>query len=108
MAIAAVRDIVRTSGVRGLYTGFRLHFGLYYIRILLNRCITNFTTVRDTTGTALYFMEYDMLRHMFGRLPSGEQGKLPSWLPLHPSLLPFICGSVAGITSWALIYPLDA
>ncbi|KIJ41289.1 hypothetical protein M422DRAFT_75640 [Sphaerobolus stellatus SS14] len=85
----AVRDIVRTSGVSGLYNGFRLHF------------------VRDTFGTALYFMEYDSLRHIFGRLPSGEQGKVPSWMPIHTSLLPFLCGSVAGVTSWALIYPLD-
>ena len=25
--IEAVRDIIRTNGVAGLYTGFRLHFG---------------------------------------------------------------------------------
>ncbi|KAF8586543.1 hypothetical protein K439DRAFT_1615082 [Ramaria rubella] len=85
----AVIDIIRQSGVSGLYNGFRLHF------------------LRDTSGTALYFLEYDSMRHLFGRLPTGEQGKLPSWLPLHPSLLPFLCGSLSGVTSWALIYPLD-
>lgn len=42
-----------------------------------------------------------------GRLQSGEQGDTPQWLPLHASLVPFFCGSVAGVTSWALIYPLD-
>ncbi|KAF8506177.1 mitochondrial carrier, partial [Hysterangium stoloniferum] len=87
--LQAVRDIVRTSGFSGLYTGFPLHF------------------VRDTAGTALYFLEYDSFRHLCGRLPSGEQGRLPLWLPIYPSLLPFLCGSLAGVSSWAIIYPLD-
>lgn len=85
----SVLEIIRRSGVRGLYTGFPLHF------------------LRDTSGTALYFLEYDSLRHLLGRLPSGEQGEVPSWFPVHPSLLPFICGSFAGVSSWALIYPVD-
>ncbi|KAI0064589.1 mitochondrial carrier [Artomyces pyxidatus] len=85
----AVRDIVRDRGKLGLYTGFRLHF------------------LRDTLGTALYFFEYDGMRHLLGRLPSGEQGPTPAWLPIHQSLVPFVCGSFSGVTSWALIYPLD-
>ncbi|PPQ71411.1 hypothetical protein CVT24_012229, partial [Panaeolus cyanescens] len=85
----AVREIFRTGGVGGLYTGFRLHF------------------VRDTAGTALYFLEYDGMRHLLGRQRSGEQGPTPSWLPIHASLVPFVCGSLSGITSWAMIYPLD-
>lgn len=65
--------------------------------------------VRDTLGTALYFLEYDSMRHLMGRLPSGIQGAQPSWLPFHipDSIIPFACGSIAGVTSWALIYPLD-
>jgi len=85
----AVREIYKNNGIRGLYTGFRLH------------CL------RDTLGTSLYFFEYDGLRHIMGRLPSGEQGPTPSWMPIHSSLVPFLCGSLAGVTSWALIYPLD-
>jgi hypothetical protein len=85
----AVKDIYRANGVAGLYTGFRLHF------------------LRDTSGTALYFLEYDGMRHLLGRQRSGEQGPTPSWLPIHNSLVPFVCGSVSGVTSWALIYPLD-
>ncbi|KAF7363531.1 putative mitochondrial carrier C29A3.11c [Mycena sanguinolenta] len=38
---------------------------------------------------------------------NGEQGETPSWLPIHSSLVPFVCGSLSGVTSWALIYPLD-
>ncbi|KAI0699676.1 hypothetical protein BC835DRAFT_1304385 [Cytidiella melzeri] len=85
----AVREIYRNNGVKGLYTGFKLH------------CL------RDTLGTSLYFFEYDGLRHIMGRLPSGEQGPSPSWMPIHSSLVPFLCGSLAGVSSWALIYPLD-
>lgn len=87
--IEAVREIVRTHGISGLYLGFRLHF------------------LRDTSGTALYFFEYDAMRHLLGRQRSGEQGRTPHWLPIPVSLIPFVCGSFAGVTSWALIYPLD-
>ncbi|CAK5264612.1 unnamed protein product [Mycena citricolor] len=83
------REIFKANGVRGLYTGFRLHF------------------LRDTLGTGLYFFEYDGMRHLLGRHRNGEQGSTPSWLPVHASLVPFVCGSVSGVTSWALIYPLD-
>ncbi|KIK08253.1 hypothetical protein K443DRAFT_589413 [Laccaria amethystina LaAM-08-1] len=87
--LEAVKEIYRVNGTGGLYTGFRLHF------------------LRDTTGTALYFLEYDGMRHLLGRSRTGEQGVTPSWLPIHSSLVPFVCGSVSGVTSWALIYPLD-
>jgi solute carrier family 25 (mitochondrial carnitine/acylcarnitine transporter), member 20/29 len=64
-------------------------------------------TVRDMSGTALYFFEYDCMRHLLGRLPNGEQGPTPYWAPLPPGLIPFVCGSLAGVSSWAIIYPLD-
>ena len=53
--------------------------------------------VRDTAGTALYFLEYDGMRHLLGRHRSGEQGPTPSWLPVPASLVPFVCGSVSGV-----------
>jgi len=87
--LQAVKEIYKVNGFPGLYTGFRLHF------------------LRDTSGTALYFLEYDGMRHLLGRKRSGEQGPTPSWLPIPGSLVPFVCGSVSGVTSWALIYPLD-
>lgn len=65
--------------------------------------------VRDTLGTGLYFLEYDVARAALGRLPNGQQGPQPSWLPfrIYDEFLPFACGATAGVTSWALIYPLD-
>lgn len=62
---------------------------------------------RDTTGTALYFFEYDAMRHLLNRKRFGEQGPTPAWLPIPVSLVPFVCGSLAGVSSWAVIYPLD-
>lgn len=53
--------------------------------------------VRDTAGTALYFLEYDGMRHLLGRQRSGEQGPTPSWLPVPASVVPFVCGSVSGV-----------
>lgn len=105
--VQAVKMIMAQRGVRGLYTGWRLHF------------------IRDTSGTALYFMEYDVMRHLLGRKRASEergwkgkgregeelvQGEVPEWARawLPKGLIPFLCGSVAGVTSWALIYPVDA
>jgi hypothetical protein len=98
--------IVSKMGPLGLWTGFRLHF------------------VRDTLGTALYFAEYDVMRFWLGRKRDNDpirstgsedrfsgstQGDLPDWAKgwLPPQLVPFLCGSLAGVTSWALIYPVD-
>lgn len=53
--------------------------------------------VRDTMGTALYFLEYDGMRHLLGRNRLGEQGPTPAWLPIHQSVVPFFCGSLAGV-----------
>lgn len=99
--VQAVRLIVDKAGWMGLYTGWRLHF------------------IRDTLGTALYFAEYDVMRFYLGRKSGDkrdgqrrgleEQGELPQWAKgwLPKQLVPFMCGSVAGVTSWALIYPVD-
>jgi solute carrier family 25 carnitine/acylcarnitine transporter 20/29 len=98
----AVKMIIDKAGIKGLYTGWRLHF------------------IRDTSGTALYFAEYDVMRYFLGRKretygdakgkarddgPDEVPAWARSWLP--QSVVPFMCGSVAGVTSWALIYPID-
>jgi solute carrier family 25 carnitine/acylcarnitine transporter 20/29 len=80
---------------------------LLVLEVALSTYISYHHAVRDTAGTSLYFFEYDAMRHLFGRQRSGEQGPTPPWLPIPVSLIPFVCGSFAGVTSWALIYPLD-
>ncbi|OXH28055.1 hypothetical protein J008_04577 [Cryptococcus neoformans] len=103
--LQAVKLIVNSNGLLGLYTGWRLHF------------------VRDTLGTALYFAEYDVMRYYLGRQKTNTkedgagrgfghdvQGDVPDWARawLPRQAIPFLCGSVAGVSSWALIYPVDA
>lgn len=102
--LQAVKLIVNSNGLLGLYTGWRLHF------------------VRDTLGTALYFAEYDVMRYYLGRQKTNTkedgagrgfghdvQGDVPDWARawLPRQAIPFLCGSVAGVSSWALIYPVD-
>lgn len=94
----AVREILRNYGVGGLYLGFRLHFSPSDLPFPLVLLPDLKFPVRDTTGTALYFLEYDGLRHLLGRQRSGEQGPTPSWLPIHSSIVPFVCGSLAGVS----------
>lgn len=106
--LEAVREIFNANGLRGLYTGGRLHFGDCYSMHEFRLPVAHGSKlVRDTSGTALYFFEYDAMRHILGRKRSGEQGPTPPWLPIPVSLVPFVCGSIAGVSSWALIYPLD-
>lgn len=102
----AFAEIIRAKGLLGLYAGFRIHLREWkvpFISILLKYHLS----ARDVLGSALYFLENDAFRYILGRPRSGEQGKTPSWLPIHPSLIPFVCGAVAGVTSWMAIYPLD-
>lgn len=93
-----MKEIVRNNGVKGLYTGFHLHFRTKFLPDF-SGTETNIHLVRDTLGTSLYFLEYDGMRHLLGRTRAGEQGPTPSWLPIHTSLVPFVCGSFAGVYS---------
>ncbi|BGP22831.1 mitochondrial carrier protein, carnitine/acylcarnitine translocase [Rhodotorula toruloides] len=75
-------DLYRAGGVFGLYTGFRLH------------------ALRDTLGTGLYFGMYDSAQHVIWNNPDVFEN-VPT------TLSTFVCGSVAGVSSWAAIYPVD-
>ncbi|GAA5862248.1 hypothetical protein JCM3774_004837 [Rhodotorula dairenensis] len=76
-------DLYRRGGVRGLYTGFRLH------------------ALRDTLGTGLYFGMYDSAQHIIHRTRPDLFENVPT------AVTTFLSGSVAGVSSWALIYPID-
>ena len=89
----------------------RIQTAFRYVEIVLVDCeLTYMPPVRDTLGTALYFAEYDVFRYVLGRDPlTDRQGPVPEWAKglLPVSLIPFSAGAVAGVTSWALIYPVD-
>ncbi|KAF8191876.1 mitochondrial carrier domain-containing protein [Mycena galopus ATCC 62051] len=86
--VAAMKEIIQTRGInynRHVH-GLRLHF------------------LRDTLGTALYFLEHDGMWRLLGRDRNGEQGATASWLPIHSSLARFVCGSLSGVTFPLPIY----
>nr|POE85589.1 putative mitochondrial carrier c29a3.11c [Quercus suber] len=80
-AWATARRLYAQRGVTGLYAGYRLHL------------------LRDTVGTAIYFGIYESIKQMMANGRGNE--------PASP-LAVLVAGGMCGITSWALIYPIDA
>ena len=70
--------IVRREGVLGLYRGSRV------------------TVIRDTPSSGVYFAVYELLN-----------AELPRRTGCGESVATFMAGGVAGVASWASIYPLD-
>ncbi|KAI0205984.1 mitochondrial carrier [Astrocystis sublimbata] len=89
------REILRTEGKRGLYRGGTV------------------TALRDSIGYGFYFWAYELCgRVMSNQLqtPSvarnGDYGHSPGLMQETARVL--FCGGIAGVVSWASIYPLDA
>ncbi|KAI9847863.1 MAG: hypothetical protein M1838_000722 [Thelocarpon superellum] len=75
------RTIVKHRGLLGLYSGFHLHL------------------MRDTLGTAIYFMTYESCKQVL----ATSKGHSPT----HPVAVA-IAGGLCGVVSWACIYPIDS
>lgn len=72
------RQVLRTEGVRGLYFGGGV------------------TALRDSIGYGFYFWSYELSRRvMTGQRWGGETAEV------------LLCGGLAGIVTWASIFPLD-
>ena len=71
--IEAINQIVKRHGVRGLYTGFRLH------------------AMRDTLGTGLYFSVYETAK----QLAAKELGQ-----DKNPFGAPMIAGAICSTVPW--------
>ncbi|KAK7208789.1 hypothetical protein V2G26_015967 [Clonostachys chloroleuca] len=80
--LRTMRNIIKHRGIFGLYTGFGLHL------------------LRDTLGTAIYFMVYESGKHL-GTTFSGDK-------PGSNKLAVVTAGGLCGLVSWALIYPIDS
>ncbi|CCU77261.1 mitochondrial carrier protein [Blumeria hordei DH14] len=76
------KNIIKYRGIGGLYTGFNLHL------------------VRDTLGTATYFMTYESAKQVLTTISKDRSSVNP--------IAVAIAGGVCGIASWALIYPIDS
>lgn len=79
-SMATARRLVRDRGFTGLYAGYRLHL------------------LRDTVGTAIYFMTYESAKQLMGNA-RGKSATSPYAV--------LAAGGLCGIVSWACIYPVD-
>lgn len=74
------RRLISERGISGLYSGYRLHL------------------LRDTIGTAIYFMTYESAKQLLANARGRE--------PTSPYAV-VVAGGLCGIVSWACIYPID-
>jgi solute carrier family 25 carnitine/acylcarnitine transporter 20/29 len=82
-SMGIAREIFRTEGVRGLYFG-----GVV-------------TALRDSVGYGFYFWSYE-LSTRFMAAKTGKAGTAGS-----EAAKVLLCGGLAGVVTWASIFPLD-
>ncbi|KAI9150171.1 Mitochondrial basic amino acids transporter [Paramyrothecium foliicola] len=80
---AIVRQIWQASGLRGLYHGGTV------------------TALRDAIGYAFYFWSYELAMSHFPQR-AGEDFSLR-----HEASKVLFCGGIAGVVTWASVFPLD-
>ncbi|KAG9237840.1 putative mitochondrial carnitine/acylcarnitine carrier protein [Amylocarpus encephaloides] len=79
------KNIIRTDGLRGLYFG-----GVV-------------TALRDSIGYGFYFWSYELsTRLMMSKIESGKTEPR-----VQESAKVLLCGGIAGVATWASIFPLD-
>ncbi|KAI8145511.1 mitochondrial carrier domain-containing protein [Fennellomyces sp. T-0311] len=74
----SAKEIIRLKGIRGLWSGFGLHF------------------VRDTVGTGVYFGGYETTKFLLSG-PERTAGPMTQ----------FLAGGVCGILCWLAVFPID-
>lgn len=77
--VAAIRQIVKRRGVRGLYTGFHLH------------------ALRDTVGTSMYFGIYETVKKVAAKEIGSEQSTFGA---------PAIAGAICSTIPWFCVSSL--
>lgn len=79
-SLHTARRLFAERGIYGLYSGYRMHL------------------LRDTIGTAIYFMTYESAKQLLANARGRE--------PTSPYAV-IVAGGLCGIVSWACIYPID-
>ncbi|PKS10884.1 hypothetical protein jhhlp_002642 [Lomentospora prolificans] len=82
-SLSIAKQILRTEGPRGFYLGGAV------------------TALRDSIGYGFYFWTYELCTDTFSGLDKGE----PTLAKEASKVL--LCGGLAGIATWASIFPLD-
>ncbi|KAF2157852.1 solute carrier family 25 protein [Myriangium duriaei CBS 260.36] len=80
-SLRAARDIWRHDGLRGLYWGGTV------------------TALRDSVGYGFYYWSYELSKRAL--MTSRGAGEQPEWMSV------LLCGGIAGVATWASIFPLD-
>ncbi len=83
-SLDVAKRVVKLEGLRGLYSGGTV------------------TALRDSIGYGFYFWSYQLATDLW---QSPERDDPPSFRNEAPKVL--ICGGLAGIATWASIFPLD-
>ncbi|RKF78164.1 Mitochondrial basic amino acids transporter [Golovinomyces cichoracearum] len=76
------KSIYRHEGIRGFYLG-----GVV-------------TALRDSIGYGFYFWTYGLTTHLFSKVSNGDS-------PCEQTYKMIMCGGIAGIATWASVFPLD-
>ncbi|MBC9702636.1 MAG: hypothetical protein H9W83_08940 [Leuconostoc sp.] len=82
-SLSLAKTVLRTEGIRGLYYGGTV------------------TALRDSIGYGFYFLSYELMTRS---LASRVSAKYPAQTEAAKVLL---CGGVAGVITWASVFPLD-
>ncbi|KAK7416944.1 hypothetical protein QQX98_004855 [Neonectria punicea] len=80
---AIAKQIWRTEGVRGFYLGGTV------------------TAIRDSVGYGFYFWSYELSSRWLAAEPDKETSLQ------HEAAKVLLCGGLAGVVTWASIFPLD-
>jgi len=88
-------NIIKHRGFGGLYTGFSLHLSKAFLLQPVSGSYADCCSVRDTLGTATYFMTYESSKQLLTTF--GGDGTHSSPLAV------LVAGGLCGIVSWALI-----
>ncbi|RAL64747.1 hypothetical protein DID88_001778 [Monilinia fructigena] len=92
-SLAITRSILSTAGIRGLYFG-----GVV-------------TALRDSIGYGFYFWSYELSSRLYSSnflllasVSSGVENKTSS---RNEAIKILLCGGIAGVVTWASVFPLD-
>jgi solute carrier family 25 carnitine/acylcarnitine transporter 20/29 len=82
-SLSITREVLKTEGLRGLYYGGAV------------------TAARDSIGYAFYFWSYELGSRMLAERMGEDAG------PRLETAKTLLCGGVAGVVTWASVFPLD-
>ncbi|KAF7943419.1 hypothetical protein EAE96_011345 [Botrytis aclada] len=89
-SLAIARSIVSTTGIRGLYFG-----GVV-------------TALRDSIGYGFYFWSYELSSRLYSSyVLSSSPGIDATTSSRDEAIKILLCGGVAGVVTWASVFPLD-